>query len=96
MQTLQTTLQNTQSQEKRYTADFIFVVQLHNGTYVIGSDNNPSKKIAAINSGFYKAVPKSLQVNKIVGIKDLTGERTLMSVTKTFCDKYGDNRVVVV
>ena len=94
--TLRTTNQNTLSQEKKYTADYIFVIQLHNGDYVIGSANNPSKKIAAINTGFYKAVPKSLQVNRIVGIKDLAGERTLMSVTKTFCDKYGDSRVVVV
>ena len=96
MQTLQTTNQNTLSCEKRYTADFIFVVQLHNGDYVISSANNPSKKIASLNTGFFKAVPKSLQVNRIVGIRDWTEGRTLMSVVKTFCEKYGDDRIIVV
>jgi len=90
------TTSTIQSKQKRYVADWIFCIQLHNGKFVIGSSNNPVKKIAAINTGFYRAVPKSLQVNRVIGIKEQNEERSLMSVTKKFCDKYGDDNVIVI
>ena len=63
---------------------------------MLGTSGNPVKKIAAVNTGFYKAVPKSLQVNRVIGIREVNSERTLMSVTKTFCDRFGDDNVIVI
>ena len=94
--TVSTTSTTLKSKQKRYVADWVFVIQLHNGKFVIGSSNNPVKKIAAINTGFYRAVPKSLQVNRVIGIKEQNEERSLMSVTKKFCDKYGEDNVIVI
>ena len=98
MQSTVSTINQTtqQSKQNKYVADFVFVIQLHDGRYVIGASNNPVRKIASLNTGFYKAVPKSLQVNRVVGIKDATAERTLMSVTKTFCERFGDDKVIVI
>ena len=89
-------IQSTKSEQKNYVANYVFVIQLHNGVFVIGSANNAVKRIAAINTGFYKAIPQSLQVNRVIGIKEQNSERTLMSVTKKFCDKYGEDKVIVV
>ena len=94
--TVSTTSTTLKSKQKRYVADWVFVIQLHNGKFVIGSSNNPVKKIAAINTGFYRAVPKTLQVNRVIGIKEQNEERSLMSVTKKFCDKYGEDNVIVI
>ena len=74
----------------------IFIVQLVDGRYVIGSARNASKRICALNSGLNPSVPKSLQIYRIIGIRDITEKRTLPSVVKRFCDKYGDNRIVVI
>ena len=93
------TVQNqstTQNSNNKYTADYLFVVQLHNGKFVIGASNNPGKTIASLNTGYYNAVPKALQVNRIIGIKDQTEERNLMKVVSTFCDKYTADNVIVI
>ena len=88
----QSTIQVTQ---ESYIPKFIFVLQLHDGRYVIGHTNNAGRRIADINSGCNAAV-KSLSVNRIVGIKDQTSERTLASVVSKFCDKYGEDQVITV
>ena len=85
-----------QEHTKKYTADYLFVLQLHDGRYVIGQANNAGKRIAAINTGYHPDIPKSLQVNRIVGIKEQTGDRTLISVVRKFADAYGDDAVLVV
>ena len=90
------TTQQQQEQTKRYTADYLFVLQLHDGRYVVGQANNAGKRIAAINTGFCPSIPKALQVNRIVGIKEQTGERTLISVVQKFAETYGDDAVLVV
>ena len=76
--------------------EFVFVLQLHDGTYVIGQANNCARRIAAINSGIIHGISKPLMVNRIIGIKDITDERNLMTVTKRFCDRYGDHKVITV
>ena len=86
----------TTEQTKRYTADYIFVIQLIDGTYVIGQANNTAKRIAAINSGYNSAIPKPLQVSRIIGVKQQNEERTLISVVNRFCDKYGEDAVICV
>ena len=63
----QTTQSNVQVKVKER---FVFVVQLHDGRFVIGAATNPCRRITAINSGMNKAVPKTLQVNRIIGIKE--------------------------
>lgn len=88
--------QTTTTEQKSYKADYLFVVQLHDGTYVIGAANNPAKRISSINTGYNSAVPKSNQIHRIVGIKEQNEERTLISVVKKFCETYGENKVIVV
>ena len=81
---------------KKYTKDYIFVVQLHNGTFVIGQAHNPSKRIAAINSGLNLLVKGTLQVNRIVGVKEQNESRTFAGVVNTFCQEYGNENVIAV
>ena len=81
---------------KTYKPDFVFVVQLHNGKFVIGQANNPAKRIAAINSGLNPLVKGSLQINNIVGIKEQTEERSLISTVNKFVDTYGLDNVITV
>ena len=88
--------QTTTTEQKSYKADYLFVVQLHDGTYVIGAANNACKRISSINTGYNSAIPKANQVHKIVGIKEQNEERTLISVVKRFCETYGENNVIVV
>jgi hypothetical protein len=75
---------------------FIFVLQLVDGRFVIGQANNACKRIAAINSGLNKAIPKSLQVQSICGIKPQDGTRSFVSVVSGFVYKYGVDRVLAV
>ena len=92
----QSTTQQKQTQTKKYTADYIFVIQLFDGRYVIGQANNPCKRICSINSGYNSAVPKPLQVSRIIGIKEQNDERTLIGVVTKYAEHYGDNAVICV
>ena len=75
---------------------YVFVVQLHNGTFVIGQASNACKRISAINSGLHPFVKKTLQVNRVIGIKAVDEQRNLPSVVAKFCEQYGDKKVLVV
>ena len=68
-------------QKQRY----LFVLQLHNGKFVIGSATNAAKRVAAINSGMNPAITKSLQVNRIIGIRPCNETRSLPSVVAQYC-----------
>ena len=81
---------------KKYQPDYVFVVQLHNGTFVIGQAHNPSKRIAAINSGLNPLVKGTLQVNRIIGVKEQKETRTFAGVVNTFCEQYGNEKVIAV
>lgn len=84
---------NTQQQVKeRYT----FVVQLHDGRYVVGSATNPCKRIVALNSGHNPAVPKALQVNRVIGVKPVEEGRNAVSVFKKIEAKYGEGSVIAI
>ncbi|WP_136988967.1 hypothetical protein [Synechococcus sp. UW140] len=97
MQAISNTTQTKQSTApKTYRPDFVFVVQLHSGKFVIGQANNPSKRIAAINSGLNPSVKGTLQINNIVGIKEQTEQRSLISVVNMFVNKYGVDNVITV
>ena len=87
----QTTQSNVQVKER-----FVFVVQLHDGRFVIGSATNPCRRITAINSGMNKAVPKTLQVNRIIGIRPMNADRTVISVFRKFEQQFGEGRVIAV
>lgn len=76
--------------------DYIFVIQLHNGKFVVGQANNPAKRIASINSGYNQLVNGSLQVNCIVGIKEQNEDRSFAGVVRTFCERFGENSVIAV
>ena len=71
-------------------------MQPHDGRFVLGADMNPGKIIAALNTGFYSAVPNSLQVNRIIAIKEQTEERRLTKIVAKFCDRYGVDNVIVI
>ena len=99
MQTVSKSTQHStavQATIKTYKPDFVFVVQLHSGKFVIGQANNPAKRIAAINSGLNPLVKGSLQINNIVGIKEQTEERSLISTVNKFVDTYGIDNVITV
>ena len=88
------TIASNQKNNSRHTC--IFIVQLMDGRYVIGSAKNAARRICALNSGLNPAVPKSLQIYRIVGIKDINEDRTLPIVVNKFCEKYGSERIVVI
>ena len=94
--TFETAHTGTKTQKTGQEHTCIFIVQLVDGRYVIGSAKNASRRIAALNSGMNPAVRKSHQIYRIVGIKDITAERTLPIVVNKFCAKYGSERIVVI
>ena len=97
MQTAFTASATTQNVEtKNYKPDFIFVIQLHDGRFVIGQGNNPAKRIASINSGLNPAIKGSLQVNRIVNIKEQNEDRSFAGVVTQFCNRYGQEKVIAV
>ena len=80
----------------QYKQRYVFILQLHSGEFVIGSATNASKRCAAINSGLNKAIPKPLQVNRIIGIKPCNEERNLPGVVAKYCARFGTEKVIVV
>jgi len=79
-----------------YQPNYIFVLLTHKGEFVVGSANNAARRIAALNSACNQALPEPLSINRIVGVKERTDQRTLISVAKKFIDKYGEDKVIVV
>ena len=78
-----------------YIPSHIFVLQLHDGRFVIGHSFNCCRRIASINSGCNAAV-KALSVNRVIGIREQNEGRTLASVVSKFCDTYGANKVIAI
>jgi len=76
--------------------NYVFVLLTHKGKIVIGQANNSARRIAAINSGSNPALPEPLSINRVIGVKERTEERTLITTVKKFIDKYGENNVIVV
>ena len=91
---LTTTKPETETTSKRL--NYVFVLQLLDGRFAIGQADKPSIRIAAINSGHNPLIPKSLQVNSIVGIKEQNEKRTYAGVVSTFCERYGTDKVLAV
>ena len=87
---------STRLTPKQRQQRYIFALMLHDGKLVVGSATNAAKRIAAINGGMNSAVPKALQVNRILGVKPVTEERTLPSVVASYCERFGENRVICV
>ncbi len=91
-----TAQQNQTTQKTNYKCDYIFVAQLHDGRIVVGQANNPAKRLCALNSGYNKAIPKSLQINRIIGVKEQTEQRTFAGVVNKMCERYGEDKVIAV
>ena len=83
-------------QAKDYKPDWIFVVQFIDGKFGVGQSANPSKRIAAINSGFNPACPQPLSVHRILGIKPQDKGRTFTGVVARFCENYGEDNVIAL
>lgn len=93
----QTTIHHqVKEKAKSIKSGYVFVLQLHDKSFVIGQASNPCRRISAINSGLNRAIPKALQIKKIVGIKERTKARNLISVVSKFCDRYGIDNVITV
>ena len=74
----------------------IFVVLLHDGRFVVGQSHNSPKRIANLNGGMHPAVPKSLCVRRIIGIKEVNEQRTLPSVVAKLCRDFGEDKVICI
>ena len=73
----------------------IGVFRLMDGKYVVVEAYNAWRAAAAINSPECIKVEHKL-IYKPVGVKPVTEERTLDSVTKKFIDKVGEENVISV
>lgn len=85
-----------QQEATNYLAEFIMVLQLHDGRFVISAHDKPYRLCAAINSGMTKEVPQALQVNRVVAVKEQNESRTLISTVRKFVDHYGEDKVLVI
>ncbi len=85
----------TKSATPEKKKNWIFVAQLNDGRYIVGQHTNPSRRLAAINSGYNKAV-EALSIYRIVGVREVTAERNLMSVTKKLCDRYSNDHILTL
>lgn len=96
MQTLFQEQTTTQVRKKDYRPDYVFVAQLHDGRYIVGQASNPSRRLASINSGYHKLVRGSLQINRVIGIREQNEERSFAGVVNHFCAKFGNDQVIAV
>ena len=83
-------------QQERVKERFVFVCQLHDGRIVVGTATNPCKRLVALNSGLNPAVPKALQINRVVGVKPVNEDRNAITVFKRFEEAYGEGNVIAV
>ena len=81
---------------KAYVPNYVFVIQLVDGRFVVGQGNNPAKRIASINSGHNPAIQGCLKVHGIIGVKEQNAERSFASVVSKFCESYGAENVIAV
>lgn len=75
---------------------YVFVLQQHNGTFLIGVSPKPTFRITQINSGKHHFVKTPMTVNRVIGIKPVNQERSLTSVVNKFISLYGEDKVVAV
>ena len=87
---------STKDAPTKHKEQFIYAVELYDSRIAIGQTDNFSRDVARLNSGYYKDVPKALQVRQVIGIKDVTANRSLPSVVNQFCKQFGENRIVCV
>tara|TARA_R110002012_G_scaffold13903_1_gene58687 strand:- start:457 stop:738 length:282 start_codon:yes stop_codon:yes gene_type:complete len=78
------------------THKFVYVIQFNNGKYGCGSANNPARTIASINSGHHSLVKEKLSVFRIVGIKEITPDRNLITTVQSISARAGDNNVIAL
>ena len=74
----------------------IFVVQLHDNRFVVGQSHNSPRRIANLNGGMCSAVPQTLCVKRIVGIKEVNERRTLPGVVAKLCRDFGEENVICI
>ena len=95
LSTIASTTQKRQQQETQ-SDEFIFVLETYTGSFIIGQARNCAKRIAAINSGHNPLIPESNTIKRIVGTKEVTDQRNLVSVVRYFCKQKGDDAVICV
>jgi hypothetical protein len=91
-----TTTKTTTHEVKSYIPEYVFIVQLHDGRFVIGQGNNPAKRIASINSGYNKLISGCLQVNRIIGVKPINEDRSFVGTVNKFIESYGEDFVIAI
>ena len=96
MQAISTDQQSYVSQSEKVKERFVYVCQLHDGRIVVGTATNPCKRMVALNSGVNPAVPKPLQINRVIGVKPVDETRNAITVFKKFEEAYGEGNVIAV
>ncbi len=72
------------------------VFQMTDGKYVVAQSSNIWRVATALNSPEFNELYPSRSVARVVGMKPVTSERTLDSVTEKFKGKYGAERIYCV
>ena len=80
----------------RTKPQFVYVLELKDGRFAIGQAANACRRIASFNSGLTPGYPQALLVKRIVGIKERSEDRTIISTFKRFADQYGTDRVIAI
>ena len=93
---LQTQLVDNKVVRQSSTHKFVYVIQFVNGKYGIGTANNPARTIASINSGRHSLIKEKLSVFRIVGIKEQTPERNLITTVQNISARAGENNVIAL
>ena len=75
---------------------FVYVIQLNNGKYCVGTSDKPYRCIAKINSGMHRMIPEKQTVYRVVGIKDQTEDRNLITTVKKISDKAGIENTITL
>lgn len=81
---------------KSETGYYIFVLGQHDGTIVVGQAKNAAKAIASFNGGEHSMEKGYRTVQRVIGVKPETEERTLLSTAEKFSERFGSERVLVL
>ena len=72
----------------------IGVFRMKTGKYTVAQSLHPWRVATALNSPEFCDVTERGEIYRVIGVKPITEERTLASVTKKFTDKVGADNVI--
>ena len=70
---------------------YVWVIQQKSGDFVVGYSFNAARSIAYFNSGRYERTERRERtIARVIGVKPVNEERSVMGVYEKFKSKYGD------